>query len=393
MASTLQGYLDCSATTPLAPEVAAEMAHVQASAWGNPSSLHGYGVAAAEVLERSRQRLAMALGCSGRLCFSSGGTESIHLALLGAAAQLWSGNGQAPRLLISAVEHPATNAAAERLAALGWQVERVPVTQEGLLDLEAFQQLLAPPTRLVSLIWGQSEVGALLPLTEIVQCCRQAGVLLHVDAVQVAGQQEISFDALGVDLMSLAAHKLRGPRGIGLLLTRPGLELQPLFGGGGQEGGWRAGTEAVALIAGFALAVERRHRLLSEAPEAMVQLRDPLLQQLLDLPGLSLSGPDPSQQPSARLPHHISLLVRSDAGLPLSGRAVVRQLWSQGFAISSGSACSAHGDARSPVLTAMGYDAATAASGIRISLGDWHQPSDLHGLPEALRRARLELST
>ena len=392
MASSLQGYFDASATTPLAQEVEAEISRVQAAAWANPSSLHGYGLAAAEMLERSRQRLAAALGCSGRLCFSSGGTESIHLALFGASAQLLQGSGAAPRLLISAVEHPATTAAAQRLQEQGWQLDRVPVNTEGLLDLDQLDRLLAPPTRLVSLIWGQSEVGSLMPLADIANRCRQAGVLLHVDAVQVAGQQRIDFDALGVDLMSLAAHKLRGPRGVGLLLARPGLRLQPLFGGGGQEGGWRSGTESVALIAGFAAALERRHRLLAEAPQVMQQLRNRLLEQLLDCPGFSLSGPDPLKQPEARLPHHISVLVRSDAGEPLPGRAMVQQLWNQGFAISSGSACRSLGDGRSAVLSAMGYDAGAAASGIRISLGDWHQPADLIGLPEALLAARAELS-
>jgi cysteine desulfurase len=148
----------------------------------------------------------------------------------------------------------------------------------------------------------------------------------------------------------------------------------------------------VALIAGFAAALERRQRLLAEAPQAMQQLRNRLLEQLLDCPGFSLSGPDPLKQPEARLPHHISLLVRSDAGEPLPGRAMVQQLWNQGFAISSGSACRSLGDGRSAVLSAMGYDAGAAASGIRISLGDWHQPADLIGLPEALLAARAELS-
>jgi cysteine desulfurase len=392
MASSLERYFDASATTPLAEDVATEIHRVQAEAWANPSSLHGFGLAAAESLERSRQRIAQALHCSGRLCFSSGGTESIHLALLGAAPQLWSANGSAPRLLISSVEHPATDAAAQQLAAQGWQLDRIPVNADGLIDLRAFEQMLEPPTRLVSLIWGQSEVGSLMPLAEIAQRCRQAGVLLHVDAVQVAGQQLIDFDALGVDLMSLAAHKLRGPRGVGLLLARADLELQPLLGGGGQEGGWRSGTEPVALIAGFAAALERRHRLLAEAPQGLAPLRNALLERLLELPGLRLSGPDPLSQPAARLPHHISLLVRSDAGVPLPGRALVQQLSRQGYAISSGSACRSLGDGRSAVLSAMGFDAATAASGIRLSLGDWHAASDLFAVPEALMRARMELS-
>ena len=371
----LASYFDTSATTPTATEVLEAMALAQATAWANPSSLHAPGLAAAEQLERARLSLAAGLGCEpDELVVTSGGTEAIHLALLGAAAGLTPG-----RLVISAVEHPATLAAAAQLQQRGWSVQTVPVDRQGLLDLDALDGLLVPPTRLVSVIWGQNEVGSLQPIEAIGARCRRAGVLLHVDAVQVLGHLPITFRQLPIDFLSGAAHKLQGPRGVGVLLVRRGLALQAQLGGGGQEGGRRGGTEPVVLLSGFAKALE-----LSCATPSLAPLRDSLLPRLLSLPGVRLSGPPPGDY---RLPHHLSLLVASEAGLPLSGRNLVRELSRQGFALSSGSACSSSGSAASPVLRALGFGEADAASGLRISLGPWHRAADLEALVQALQMA------
>jgi cysteine desulfurase len=378
-------YLDASATTPPAAVVVAAMAELQSQAWANPSSLHGYGLAAADVLERSRWCCASALGCKpAELVFTSGGTESIHLALLGHGATLAPG-----RLLISSVEHPASEAAAAGLQRQGWQVQRLPVDRQGRLDLERLEADLAPPTRMVSLIWGQSEVGTLQDLEQIGQRCRQAGVPLHVDAVQVVGHLPLQFAELPVDLLSLAAHKFQGPRGIGALLVREGIELRPLLEGGGQEGGRRGGTEAVVLAAGLARALELAG---CSDPQAMVRLRNTLLASLLELDGVRLSGPDPRSHPEQRLPHHLSLLVAGLDGQPLNGRALVRELWREGYAVSSGSACSSSGSGGSSVLRAMGFGEAEAASGLRLSLGAWLSPADLAGVPAALERGRQRLA-
>ena len=382
-------YLDACATSPPAAAVLAAMAAVQAEAWGNPSSLHGYGLEAAEALERARWRAAAVLGSQpDELVFTSGGSEAIHLGLLGAAAHLEPG-----RLLISSVEHPATEAAARQLQQRGWQLQRLPVDRFGLLQLEALERALEPPTRLVSLIWGQSEVGSLQPLAAIGGLCRQAGVVLHVDAVQVVGHQPIAFADLPVDLLSLAGHKLQGPRGIGALLVRRGLPLQAQIGGGGQEAGRRSGTEPVALAAGLALALELAQQRLAAGGgrDPLADQRDRLWQALQALPGLRLSGPDPIRQPAARLPHHLSLLVDGPAG-PLAGRDLVRALWAEGLAASSGSACSSSGSAASPVLLAMGYGPEEAASGLRLSLGPWLESADLAAVPERLQRARQRLA-
>lgn len=387
MGHDLHHYLDCSATTPPAEAVLAAMERCRAEAWANPSSLHGFGLRAAEQLERQRQRLAELLGCqTGRVLFTSGGTESIHLALVGSCRGPMPG----ARVVLSSVEHPASLAAADQLRRWGMAVDLLPVDRQGRLDLERLQDLLAPPTALVSVIWGQSEVGTVQPLERIGALCRAAGIPLHVDGVQMLGNRPISFDALPVDLMSLTAHKIQGPKGIGALLVRDGHSLEPLQGGGGQEGGLRAGTEPVELVTGFVEAVELRQRRLLDhgGVDPTTHLRDALLQQLLLHPGLELTGVDPRQgQAHQRLPHHLSLLARSPQGEPIAGRQLVQQLWRQGFAASSGSACSSGRQTPSPVLLAMGYGAEEAQAGLRISLGPWHGERLLEELPAAMARA------
>jgi cysteine desulfurase len=396
-------YLDACATSPLAPEAWQAMERAWRQAWGNPSSLHGAGLAAAELLERSRLELAGALGARpDEVVWCSGGTEAIQTALLGTAATLAPG-----RLLISAVEHPATEAAAAVLAGHGWSVERLPVDREGLLRLDALEPLLTPPTRLVSVIWGQSEVGSLQPLATIGALCQARGIRLHVDAVQVLGHRPIDWSQLPVDLLSGAAHKLQGPRGIGLLLVRRGLPLQPLIGGV-QELGRRGGTEPVPLIAGFATALGLcQRRLVAHGGwDPVGELRDGLWDALREVPGLELLGPDPADR-QRRLPHHLSLLVRGRQGQPLSGRAVVRALARRGVACGSGSACSSRGadaagsgrplaaDPRwagaSRVLLAMGYSPEEASAGLRLSLGPWLQPEDLAAVPAALAEGIAEV--
>jgi cysteine desulfurase len=382
-------YLDACATSPPAAPVLEAMALAAAEAWANPSSLHAYGLAAAERLERSRQTLASHLGCAAdELVVVSGGSEAIHTALLGCAGSLEPG-----RLLLSAVEHPASFAAAEAMVRRGWRLDVLPVDGQGRIDLDALRERLGPPTRLVSILWGQSEVGTLQPIATIGQLCREAGVLLHVDAVQVVGHAPIEFAGLPVDLLSCAAHKLQGPRGVGALLVRRGLRLDPLIGGS-QEAGRRGGTEPVALLAGFAAALELADQRLEAhgGRDPIEPLRNRLLDALLQLEGIRLSGPAPDA-PGGRLPHHISLLVSGSDGRPLNGRRLVRELDREGYAVSSGTACSSTGAGQgaagsSAVLQAMGYDADEAASGLRISLGPWLSPEDLSGLIPALQRAR-----
>ncbi len=376
-------YLDACAATPPAAAVLEAMAAHQATAWANPSSLHPAGLAAAELLERSRLALAELLGwANAQVVFTSGGTEANNLALFGVCRALVPG-----RLLLGAIEHPAVAAAAAQLAREGWQLQTVPVNHQGLVVLEALEPLLAPPTRLISIGWANSEVGSVQPLQAIASLCRAAGVLLHSDAVQAVGQIPLHLGQTQVDLLSLSAHKFQGPRGIGALLLKPGLSLQPPSAGGGQEGGLRAGTEPVVLAAGLVAALALRQGQQPALAAAMAALRDRLRQRLGQIPGLQFTGP-----PQQRLPHHLSLLLQTPEGRPLAGRAAVRALARRGVAVSSGSACSSGRDGPSPSLLALGYGPEQARAGLRLSLGPWITEADLEPLPGLLESVIHELA-
>ncbi len=356
------------------------MQQLQEMAWANPSSLHRAGLAAAEALERARWRIAERFGvASDQLIVTSGATESVHLALLGSAAQLPPG-----RVVISAVEHPAVIAAAHKLEALGWNVAQWPVNAQGVVQLDQLDRLLSAPTRMVSLIAAQGEVGALQPVTEIAQSCRDRGIVIHSDATQLVPQGCFQFERLGVDLLTLSAHKFRGPRGVGLLIRTPDVPLSPLQGGGGQEHGLRSGTEPVALVTGMAEALEMLPSFdpaddpIPPGSSATIRRqRDQLLERLVHLPQLRLCGPSLAQ----RLPHHISLLATSADGTPISGRELVRRLAIAGVACSSGSACSSGTSSDSAVLTAMGIPGPERQSGLRLTLGPWLSDQDLEAVP------------
>lgn len=364
------------------------MASAYATAWGNPSSLHPPGLAAAETLERSRFSIAAALNaCPDDVVFTSGATESVHLALGGLALSLNPG-----RVVISAVEHPAVHAAAHQLKSQGWEVAMWPVDSVGRIRLDCLEALLAPPTALVSLIWGQSEVGTLQPIHTVGKACAQHVIPFHVDATQVLSQGRPDWAQLPVDLLSASGHKFGGPRGVGLLLARQPMRqrLCPLQGGGGQEQGLRSGTQAVPLIAAMAVALEQsprwtpadsREETLDPIPP-IAALRDQWMDALLQESRLQLTG-----DPHWRLPHHLSFLVCDHRGEPVSGRALVRHLAQRGIAVSSGSACSSGQDTGSPILRAMQVALPLQRSGLRLSLGPWLTPQQISPVMEALQQA------
>ncbi|BBL85924.1 possible cysteine desulfurase (chromatophore) [Paulinella micropora] len=373
-------YLDASATSPPSPEVLQMMCAAHLEGWGNPSSLHLPGLKAAELLERSRQVIASSFNATmNEIILCSGGTESIQLALLGTAALFPPSESQ---LVISAVEHPAVTAAAKQLSKQGWTIKVWPVNRQGQIRLEYTDELLGYPTRLVSIVWGQSEVGTLQPVRQIGQICHERGILFHTDAVQVVGHEIIEWSKLPIDLLSFASHKFQGPRGIGGLLHRSVIPCQSQMNGGGQEHGFRSGTEPVPLVVGLATALELvTNRLLSTNKGNPFQLwRDKLLNELLSIPGIELTG-----HPSLRLPYHISIICRTKHNKSLLGRALVKTLDNQGLAISSGTACSNRENYGSYVLKAMGYSEDEALTGLRLTLGPWHDFDTLHKIPSLLR--------
>ena len=377
-------YLDGCATAPLRESVISCMIRAQQDNWGNPSSLHQIGCDAAESLERARLSIANSLGADrSNILFSSGATESAHLALLGVAKSMSPG-----RLVISAVEHPAVSAAAEQLIACGWTIERWPVDAYGKIQMQHLDRFLQPPTKLVSLIWGQSEVGTLQPIQAVGEACRSKRIPFHTDATQVLSQGCPNWDELPVDLLTASAHKCGGPRGIGLLLIRQEIaeRIQPLFAGGEQENGLRAGTECPVLAQGMAAAFRDiascQVNQVESSGSGIATVRDALFDLLCQNDAIRLSG-----HPTERLPHHLSVLVSDRHGQPMSGRALVRALDREGIAASSGSACSSGRDSDSSVLAAMEVDPLWRRSGLRLSLGYWSDPATLPTINDRIQKA------
>ncbi len=377
-------YLDGCATAPLRENAITCMVKAQKESWGNPSSLHRIGCDAAESLERARLSIANSLGADrSDILFTSGATESAHLALLGLAKTESPG-----RLVISTVEHPAVAAAAEHLLACGWTVERWPVDAYGQIQMQHLDRLLEPPTKIVSMIWGQSEVGTLQPIQTVGKACRSRRIPFHTDSTQVLSQGCPNWRDLPVDLLTASAHKCGGPRGIGLLLLRQSIaeRIQPLMTGGQQENGLRAGTECPVLAQGMAAAFRDigpcQASQVETSGSGIAPLRDTLLALLCQNDSIRLSG-----HPTERLPHHLSVLVSDRHGQPMSGRALVRALDCEGIAASSGSACSAGRDSDSPILEAMGVDPLWRRSGLRLSLGYWIDSSTLTEISERIQKA------
>jgi len=328
--------------------------------WGNPSSIHSWGERAAVVLETAREQVARLIHAptSEDLIFTAGGTEADNLAVFGVVQQYHSSGPQ--HLIISQVEHPAIAKPAERLEQLGWQVTRLPVNQGGLIDPEALKSAIQENTVLVSLIYGQSEVGTIQPIEALAAIAKAQGIIFHTDAVQVAGRLPLDVQSLGVDLLSLSSHKIYGIQGAGALYVKKGVELAPFMLGGGQEMGRRSGTPSLPTIAAFGLAAELANRAIGEETPRLMALRDRLFTLLADCPHLMPTGDKIN-----RLPHHLSFIIEP----PMTGKTLVRQLNLAGIGISSGSACQSGKLSPSTTLTALGYSDALALGGIRLTLG------------------------
>jgi cysteine desulfurase len=382
----MQIYLDYSATTPTRPEAIAAMQQALTEQWGNPSSLHAWGQRAATALERARVQVARLINApSEAIVFTSGGTEADNLAILGVARQYTTPQ----HLIISSVEHSAIAEPVRWLEQWGWQVTRLAVDRQGRVHPLDLKTALRANTVLVSIIYGQSEVGTVQPIAALGEIARDHGALFHTDAVQVAGRLPLDVQQLPVDLLSISSHKIYGPQGAGALYIRSGVELVPLISGGGQEAGLRSGTQAVATIAGFGVAAElAAQEMVTETPR-LVTLRDRLFEQLKDVPGLLPTGDRWN-----RLPHHVSFCLQDADGDSLNGKALVRQMNLAGIGISAGAACRSGKVTPSPVLQAMGYSDRVAKSGIRLTLGRDTTEADIDWtamvLKQVLERSRMQ---
>jgi cysteine desulfurase len=356
----MQIYLDYSATTPPRPEVIAAMQDALTSSWGNPSSLHEWGQRGAMVVEQARMQVAGLINAPAEsIIFTSSGTEADNLAILGVA----QGYKKPQHVIISSVEHSAIAETVRWLEQGGWEVTRLPVDKQGRVNPSDLEAALRPNTVLVSVIYGQSEVGTLQPIQSLGQIVRDRGILFHTDAVQVAGRLPIDVQQLPVDLVSISSHKIYGPQGAGALYIRSGVELVPVLWGGGQEFRLRSGTQAVPVIVGFGVAAELAAAEMATETPRLIRLRDRLFEQLSDTPNLIPTG-----SRLHRLPHHVSFSVIGD-GKNVTGKTLVRQLNLAGIGISAGSACHSGKLSPSPILKAMGYSDAIALGGIRLTLG------------------------
>ncbi|MEG4091983.1 cysteine desulfurase family protein [Microcoleus sp. Pol12B4] len=359
----MQIYLDYSATTPARPEAIQAMQKALTQQWGNPSSLHEWGQRAATALELARMQVASLINALPEsMIFTSGGTEADNLAIMG-IARLYT---KPQHIIISSVEHSAVAEPARQLEQLGWEVTRLPVDKFGRIHPLDLQESLRSNTVLISIIYGQSEVGTLQPIEALGQIARDRNIMFHTDAVQVAGKLQVDVQKLPVDLLSVSSHKLYGPQGAGALYVRPGVELVPMLGGGGQELKLRSGTQALPTIVGFGVAAELALQEIDVETPRLIALRDRLFDKLSHVPSLVPTG-----DRYFRLPHHVSFCIVSPDGdtEKVTGKTLVRQLNLAGIGISSGSACNSGKITPSPILLAMGYSKTMAVGGIRLSLG------------------------
>jgi cysteine desulfurase len=358
-------YLDFNATAPLRPEAAAAISAAVAVP-ANPSSVHRFGRRARKLVEDAREQVAHLIGGQpGGLVFTSGGTEANALALRG---KQWR------RMLVSGTEHVSVLAAAEQAGA----AESLPVERDGLINAADFAAILGPTATetLVSVMLANNETGVIQPISELAAIARAARAVFHCDAVQAAGKIPIDVVELGVDLLTLSAHKLGGPQGVGALWVRPELRLQPLFAGGGQERGMRAGTENVPGIAGFGAAAEAAHRTLPQFAR-LAELRDGIEREIL----LRSRQAHVHGATAPRLPNTSCLGL---AGVRAETQVIALDL--AGIAVSSGSACSSGKVRTSHVLAAMGVDQNGAAEAIRVSMGWSTTPSDAERFVKAWSR-------
>jgi len=351
-------YLDHAATTPLRREALEAMLPLLTDDFGNPSSVHSFGRRARAALDDARERLAAGISAQPReIVFTGGGTESINLALKGAA---WAGKARGNRLVTSAVEHHAVLHALRHLEKFGFELVVVPVDRYGRLDPEQLDVAINDRTILVSLMMANNEVGTIQPLAEVIRRVRaHKGVVIHLDAVQAAPYMAIDTGDLDVDLLSLAAHKFEGPKGIGALFVRHGTIMLPQLHGGTQERYRRAGTENVAGAVGMTVAYELARAEQQVTAPRLAALRDRLRDAVLAVPNVELTG-----HPRKRLPGHLSVIAR-DA----EGESVVQTLDLAGVAASTGSACTTGSTEPSHVLTALGYPDEEARGSLRLTLG------------------------
>jgi len=368
----LKRYLDCNATCPPVRKALDASALAALEAVGNPSSLHWAGRAARRIIDDARDALAAYVGCeSGSVVFTSGGTEANNIAIHSVLSGLQSG-----RVICTAIEHPAVLKPLQRASGQGVEMVCVRPDAHGVVSAESMIAAITDDTRMVCMMLVNNESGAIQPVQQVADYCRERGIPVLVDAVQALGKSVVNFQAVNVDFMSLSAHKIGGPKGVGALLVKRGVKLQELAPGGGQERNRRSGTENVPAIAGFSAALGQIDF------AAFAPIRDAFEQQLKDqIPEVRIIS---EQAPRAA---NTSLFIMPG----MDGETLLMQLDLAGFAVASGSACSSGKREASHVLLAMGLNDVMARSSVRVSFGPGNSMEDADALVKALVNARQRL--
>jgi cysteine desulfurase len=372
-------YLDNAATSPLDGRVLESMLGHLGGRRGNPSSLHALGTAARDAVEGARASVAALIGAQpGEVLFTSGGTESDGIAVLGLAR---SAPPDKRHLVVSRVEHAAVREDAKRLEREGFEVSWIGVDADGLIEPDEFAAALRPDTALAAIIWANNEVGTIEPVRELARLCAERGIHFHSDAVQAAGRVPIDVSETPVSTLAISGHKLYGPQGIGAMYVRDDVSPQPIVYGGGQEKGFRSGTPNVAGIVGLGMAAELAREEMDERVAHEKALRDRILAGVEKLPDVSLNG-----HRERRLPNNVHLTVSG-----VEAESLVLFLDSLGYAVGSGSACSSGGHKASPVLIAMGRPERDAFSVVRITVGKDNTAEEVDGFLEAFAAAVAQL--
>ena len=351
-------YLDYAATTPVCEDVLAAMLPYFSTLGYNPSSVHSEGRRAKAALDDARDRVARALGASRKeITFTGSGTEADNQAILG-VAQTMRGRGR--HIVSTAIEHHAVLHALDSLAASGYEITLLPVGERGVVDPAAFEAALRPDSILASVMYANNEIGVVQPIAELAAIARSRGVLFHTDAIQAPGWLPLDVNGLGVDLLSLSAHKFYGPKGVGVLYTREGVRVPPLLHGGGQEFGRRSGTENLAGIVGLARALEIAVAQQPARSARVKALRDRLEGSLLErVADVRVNGAG-----APRLPNNLNLSI---AGV--DSEALVARFDLEGLAVSAGSACTSGVLEPSHVIEALGIEPRWQQGVVRLSLG------------------------
>jgi len=366
-------YLDHAATTPFHPEVTEAMLPYLGERFGNPSSIYSEGREARRAVEAARSQVAEALGADPAEIFFTGcGTEADNLAVIGTAR---ANRERGDHIVTTVIEHHAVLEPCHYLESEGYKVTYLPVNGAGLVDPEELRDAITPSTLLASVMFANNEIGTIQPIEEISASCREAGVYLHTDAVQVLGALDVDVDRLGVDMLTVSAHKLYGPKGIGCLYVRRGTKLQSIILGGGQEKRMRSGTENVAGIVGFGTAMRLAATEWEQRSGHVRPLRDRLIDGILEkIPYTRLNG-----DRELRLPNNVNVLFDF-----IEGEAICLKLDFQGIAASTGSACSSESGEASHVLLALGIPQEEAHGSLRLTLGRENTAEDVDYVLEKL---------